>query len=229
MSGHRRDQADPEAEFDPRDRPPDEVDGEDASERESDPAPTPTEGEREADASAEPPAVDGLKQEIESLTGELEELRDRHLRLAAEFDNFRKRTVRERAQQARRAQGDIVRELLESLDDLARVTREAAGTDDAAALLEGVQLVERKLHRTLERHGLTPVESVGRPFDPEVHDALSTVPTTDPEQDGVIAQELAKGYLFEDMLLRPALVEVKKYEGGKGADDAGPDGAGDET
>lgn len=167
--------------------------------------------------------VDDLTGEVEALTSELEELRDRHLRLAAEFDNFRKRTVRERSQQADRARAELVKELLESLDDLSRVSQEGAATEDSTALLQGIELVERKLRRTLERNGLRAIEAVGEPFDPELHEALTTLPTDDPDEDGVVAQELAKGYLFNDLLLRPALVEVKKYS------DAGSGAGGDEA
>ena len=151
------------------------------------------------------------EQAIEALTDQLEELEDRHLRLVAEFDNFRKRTLRERAQQAERAQAELVGRLLESLDDLSRVSELGSTEHDAAAILEGVQLVEAKLKRALEGFGLKQIAAVGRPFDPEVHEALIAVPTDDPEQDDIVSQEVAKGYLLKDALLRPALVEVKKY------------------
>lgn len=153
---------------------------------------------------------------IESLSAELAELEDRHLRLVAEFDNFRKRTVRERTQYAQRAQADLAKQLLESLDDLDRVSEMSSAEHDAATILEGVRLVERKLLRALEQAGLKPIEAVGRPFDPEIHEALVTATTDDPEEDEIVSQEMARGYLFDDMLLRPSLVEVKKYAGGEG-------------
>jgi molecular chaperone GrpE len=155
---------------------------------------------------------------IGSLTDELKELEDRHLRLVAEFDNFRKRTIRERAQQTERAQAELVKLLLESLDDLARVSHMSSGEHKAAAILEGVQLVESKLLRALEAAGLTAIEAVGQPFDPQLHDALVTVSTDEPDQDDVVSQEIARGYLFKDALLRPSLVEVKKYRPAAGAD-----------
>ncbi len=156
---------------------------------------------------------------IEALRSQLDELEDRHLRVVAEFDNFRKRTVRERAQQAERAQAELVKGLLESLDDLARVSEHGSVEHDAAALLEGVQLVEAKLLRALEQAGLRPLDAVGKPFDPEVHEALLAVPTSSPEQDHTVSQEFTKGYQFKDILLRPSLVEVKQYR--PGAADAG--------
>jgi molecular chaperone GrpE len=170
--------------------------------------------------------ADLLREEVAALTRELEDLRDRHLRLAAEFDNFRKRTSRERAQETDRAQAELVKDLLESLDDLSRVSQQDARAESAEAILQGVQLVERKLRQTLERSGLRPIDAVGQPFDPELHEALTTVVTTDPEEDGLVAQELGKGYLFRDALLRPALVEVKKYRPEAGD---GPDGVDEES
>ncbi|MEE9132146.1 MAG: nucleotide exchange factor GrpE [Gemmatimonadota bacterium] len=148
---------------------------------------------------------------IEALSTELEELEDRRLRLVAEFDNFRKRTSRERAQQEVRAQAELVKPLLESLDDLSRVCELGSNDHDAAAILEGVRLVEVKLRRALEQFGLKEIEAVGQPFDPEFHEAMVTVSTDQPEENELVSQELAKGYLFKDSLLRPALVEVKMY------------------
>ncbi len=157
---------------------------------------------------AEPAAEDGT----EILKEELAALEDRHLRLAAEFDNFRKRTLRERAEQTERAQAELVKSLLESLDDLARVSELGSTDHDAAAILEGVRLVELKLRRALESFGLKPIEAVGQAFNPEVHEALITVPTEAPEEDEIVSQEVGKGYLFKDTLLRPSLVQVKKYD-----------------
>jgi molecular chaperone GrpE len=149
---------------------------------------------------------------IETLSTALEELEDRHLRLVAEYDNFRKRTVRERIQQTERAQADLVRSLLESLDDLARVSEHGSADHDATAILEGIELVETKLLRALEQAGLKHIEAVGETFNPEVHDALVAVSTDRPEEDDVIAHEIGKGYLFKGILLRPSLVQVMKYQ-----------------
>ncbi|UCC82493.1 MAG: nucleotide exchange factor GrpE [Gemmatimonadota bacterium] len=148
---------------------------------------------------------------IATLSSELEALEDRHLRLVAEFDNFRKRTVKERSEQAQRAQGDLARQLLESLDDLARVSELGSSDHDAAAILEGVQLVEKKLQRALEQLGLKRIEAVGQRFDPELHEAMVTVATEDPEEDETVSQEFAKGYTFGNTLLRPSRVAVKMY------------------
>jgi molecular chaperone GrpE len=159
---------------------------------------------------------------IEALTSELTELEDRHLRVVAEFDNFRKRTARERSQQEMRAQAGLVKQLLESLDDLSRVSELGSHDHDAAAILEGVQLVEAKLKRALEQLGLTPIEAVGQRFNPELHEAMVTVNTDQPDEDEIVSQELAKGYLFRDDLLRPSLVAVKMYR--PGSDSAASEG-----
>lgn len=158
---------------------------------------------------------------VEKLKDEIAALEDRHLRLAAEFDNFRKRTLRERALHTERAQAELVKSLLESLDDLRRVSELGSTDHDAAAILEGVQLVELKLRRALEGFGLRPIEAVGQAFNPEVHDALITVPTEMPEEDEIVSEELSKGYLFKETLLRPSLVQVKKYDPEKAGGEQG--------
>jgi molecular chaperone GrpE len=148
--------------------------------------------------------------EVGELRAELEALNDRHLRLAAEFDNYRKRNERERQTLAVRLQSDLVASLLDVLDDLRRVEGETSATSEA--LLEGVRLVEKKFGSILESAGLEPIETEGKPFDPAVMEALMTVPTEDPAQDGVVADVLQPGYLFRDVLLRPARVRVLQYQ-----------------
>jgi molecular chaperone GrpE len=148
---------------------------------------------------------------IKSLTTALQELEDRHLRLAAEYDNFRKRTVKERTQQEARAQADLVKKLLEPLDDLSRVSDLGSNDHDAAAILEGIRLVEAKLRRVLEQMGLRPIDAIGEPFNPEMHEAMITVATDHPDENEIVSQELTKGYLYRETLLRPALVEVKMF------------------
>ncbi|MFW5947025.1 MAG: nucleotide exchange factor GrpE [Gemmatimonadota bacterium] len=176
------------------------------------PAAGPGSGEAVVETGAEPDDAAGAEDstEVEELREELDSLNDRHLRLAAEFDNYRKRNRRDRETLATRLQADLVGSLLDVLDDLQRV---AEGSDDvnAAAVLEGVQLVEKKFMTVLEAAGLTPVEAEGR-FDPEVMEALGTVPTDDPDQDGEVADVFQRGYRLQDMLLRPARVRVYQYE-----------------
>jgi molecular chaperone GrpE len=151
--------------------------------------------------------------EIEAIERELEAFRDRHLRLAAEYDNYRKRTERERTESWTRAQAQLVERLLDGLDDLQRVAQIDPEQTAAAALVEGVQLVERKLYRALEGAGMERIEADGQPFDPELHEALVSTPTEEPEQDETVAEVFQPGYRFKGVLLRPARVRVHKYEG----------------
>jgi molecular chaperone GrpE len=148
---------------------------------------------------------------LQELTAELDALRDRYLRTAAEYENFRRRTDRERAEGGVRAQAQVVEKLLDPLDDLQRVAHFAADTTTVEALLEGVQMVERKLVRMLEAAGLEVIDARGQPFDPALHEALMTAPAQSREEDETVGEVLQKGYQFKGILLRPARVQVKKY------------------
>ncbi len=139
--------------------------------------------------------------------------RERYLRLAAEFDNYKKRVERERSEAWNRAQAQLAEKLLDVLDDLQRVAHFAPETATAQALLEGAQMVERKLQRALESAGLEEVEAAGLAFDPSAHEALMAVPADSQEEDNTVADVFQKGYRFKGTLLRPARVRVKKYEG----------------
>ena len=130
---------------------------------------------------------------------------DSYLRLAADFDNYRKRVAREHAELTTRANERLVNELLPVLDDLERAL-EAAGAHEEAKLEEGVQLVHRSLAALLERHGLKEIETEGV-FDPHVHEALLAQPGEGAEE-GSVLQVLQKGYRLGDRVLRPARVIV---------------------
>jgi len=130
---------------------------------------------------------------------------DAYLRLAADFDNYRKRVAREHAELTTRANERLVNELLPVLDDLERAL-EAAAEHEEAKLEEGVKLVHRSLAALLERHGLTEIDTEGA-FDPHVHEALLAQPAEDAEE-GSVLQVLQKGYRLGDKVLRPARVIV---------------------
>ncbi len=144
---------------------------------------------------------------------ELSSLRDRHLRLAAEFDNYRKRVERERSETALRAQAQLLERLLEPLDDLQRIADFDPATTPSQALHEGAEMVERKFLRAMESAGMEVVEADGMGFDPAIHEALTTVPTAAAEEDDTVAQVFQKGYRFKGQLLRPARVVVRKFNG----------------
>lgn len=148
-----------------------------------------------------------------ALEQQLAEQQDRYLRLAAEYDNYRKRTARERSEQTSRAQADLVRQLLDALDDLARFAHVDPATADAATVAQGVELVERKFLKTLTAAGLEIIDPVNQTFDPQVHEAVATEPALSPEDDHVVARVFQVGYRFNGQLLRPARVVVKQWNG----------------
>jgi molecular chaperone GrpE len=157
-----------------------------------------------------PMAADG---DVERITRELSAERDKHLRLAAEFDNFRKRTIRERQEAGSRAQADLVQGLLEALDDIMRFADLDPATVDSQTVVQGVNMVERKVMKTLSGHGLEVVDPAGRPFDPAFHEAVATEPAASAEEDHHVARVYQPGYLFRGQLLRPARVVVKQWLG----------------
>lgn len=156
----------------------------------------------------------GLENEADGTDGgELGLMKDRYLRLAAEYENYRKRTEREKVEARDRAQGQIVGKLLEPLDDLQRVAQFSAESTSIEALLEGVRMVERKLLHALEAAGLEVLEARGQLFDPELHDALMTSAAGSPEEDDTVGEVFQPGYRFRGLLIRPARVQVRKHGG----------------
>jgi molecular chaperone GrpE len=149
---------------------------------------------------------------IRRLESQLEESRDRQLRLAAEFDNYRKRVARERVEQGDRAQASLVTRLLDVLDDVDRLTAEGAAAS-ADSLREAVTLVDRKLWKELEAAGLESIDPAGHPFDPSLHEAVSTLPPPKPELDHTVSATFQTGYRFKGQLLRPARVQVYSAPG----------------
>ena len=143
----------------------------------------------------------------------VDEQRDKHLRLAAEYDNFRKRAVRERQEAGWRAQADMIRGMIETLDDLTRFAHVDPTTVDATTVVQGVDMVERKLMKSLAGHGLEVVDPVDHPFDPKVHEAVSTEPALSREDDHLVSKVYQRGYVFNGQLLRPARVVVKQWNG----------------
>lgn len=144
--------------------------------------------------------------------GQLAEQKDKLLRLAAEYDNFRKRTVRERQEAESKGMSVLVRGILEALDDLGRFAHVDPSTTDALTLQQGVEMVEKKLLKSLAGHGLEIVNPVDQPFDPAVQEAVTTAPAATPEEDHLVAQVFQVGYVFNGQLLRPARVVVKQWK-----------------
>jgi molecular chaperone GrpE len=141
------------------------------------------------------------------LEGDLAELKDRHLRLAAEFDNYRKRSSRERAELSDRAQANFVAQLLDVLDDLDRLVASDPATP-LSSLREGLSAVDRKLWKELEDAGVERIDPVGTPFDPALHEAVATIPAPDPSSQQLVSATFQPGYRFKGTLVRPARVQV---------------------
>ena len=141
------------------------------------------------------------------LESEVAELKDRHLRLAAEFDNYRKRITKERADLTDRAQASFVAKLLDVLDDMDRLVASSPDTP-LPTLREGLSAVDRKLWKDLEEAGVERIDPVGSAFDPSQHEAVSTVPAPDRSLDHTVSATFQPGYRFKGVLVRPARVQV---------------------
>jgi molecular chaperone GrpE len=155
-------------------------------------------------------APDETQTADEALRQERDELHDRLLRTAAEFDNFRKRTERERRDQAELAAADLIRDLLPLLDDMARalsVPLEAGAPPQVKTYRDGIELIQRQFLEVLRRHGVEVLDVVGQDFDPEWHEAIAREPL-DGRREGEITGELRRGYRIGQRLLRPAMVRV---------------------
>jgi len=139
--------------------------------------------------------------------------RDRYLRLAAEYDNYRKRSAKERQDAGSRAQADLVRQMVEALDDVARFAHIDPATTDSTTIVQGVDMVEKKLLKALGNAGLEVINPVGETFDPALHEAVATEPTSAREDDHVVSRVYQPGYIFKSQLLRPARVVVKQWNG----------------
>ena len=143
----------------------------------------------------------------EILKEELSQANDKYLRLFAEFDNFRRRTAKER-EEARKSEGkDVMVSLLPVLDDFERALRSMENTTDVAAVKEGVALIQNKLKNVLSQKGLKEMQSVGTSFDPELHEAITNVPAPD-DMKGKVIDEMEKGYYLNDKVARFAKVIV---------------------
>ena len=134
---------------------------------------------------------------------------DRLLRKQAEFDNYRKRTERERIQLSEAAAADLVTDLLPVVDDMERALKADVGGEATEAIRRGVELIHKQLLETLRKRGVKPIESLGADFDPHFHQAVAHEPA-DGRREGEVIEEFSRGYMLGDRLLRPAMVKVAK-------------------
>jgi molecular chaperone GrpE len=149
------------------------------------------------------------------LAGELSALNDRHLRLAAEFSNYKRRAENELTEAWGRAQADLLKRFLDVLDDLQRVSAldPSNGSVSVQSVIDGIDLVEKKFLRALEETKVETVDpAAGEPFDPGSMEAVMRVVSDAPEHDDTVDQTFQKGYRFRNQLVRPARVSVRKHE-----------------
>ena len=143
------------------------------------------------------------------LTRQRDDYYDRLLRKTAEFDNYRRRTDRERQQLAESAAADLIKELLPLVDDLERALKAEAGSDATDSVRRGVELILKQLLDTLRKRGVAPIDAIGQDFDPHFHNAV-TYEHAEGRRDGEVIEEFARGYMLGDRLLRPAMVKVAR-------------------
>lgn len=148
--------------------------------------------------------------EQEKLSTELAELKDKYLRLVAEFDNFRRRTAKERIELIQTAGKDVIVDLLDVADDADRAQKQLETTEDIQQIREGVTLVFNKLRNVLQSKGLKPMETIGKDFDPDLHEAITEVPAPSEKLKGKVVDEVIKGYYLKDKIIRHAKVVVGK-------------------
>lgn len=148
--------------------------------------------------------------QTEILKNQVEELKDKYLRLVADFDNFRKRNAKERLEIIQTASKDVIISLLPILDDNERAEKQLQANADNDAVKEGISLVFNKLRTVLQSKGLRPMESVGADFNPEFHEAITEIPAPVAELKGKVLDEVEKGYYLNDKIIRFAKVVVGK-------------------
>ncbi|HLZ22010.1 MAG TPA: nucleotide exchange factor GrpE [Ktedonobacterales bacterium] len=165
------------------------------------------------DAGGPASASDGeLTAQLQAAREEAAQYKDKYLRELADKDNFRKRQERMANDRAQRAQRELLEKVLEVMDNLDRAIH-FQDTTDRDGLQQGLRMVQWQLNELLKNEGLTPVPTVGEPFDPRVHEAVESVPSEE-QPEGMVVEEVRKGYLMGDNTLRPARVKVS---GGSGS------------
>jgi molecular chaperone GrpE len=151
-----------------------------------------------------------LKEQLDELTAKNEELKDKYLRLFADFDNYKKRTAKEKMELFDTAGKDVINAILPTIDDFERANKALENSDDVAALKEGMQLVYHKLLKTLESKGVKAMESNGNEFNADLHEAITEIPAPSEEMKGKVIDTVEKGYYINDKILRYAKVVVGK-------------------
>ncbi len=149
-------------------------------------------------------------EEVEKLEAEIAELKDKHLRMVAEFDNFRRRNAKERLELTQTAGKDIISSLLVVLDDVDRATKQLETTTDITILKEGISLVFNKFRNIMQQKGLKAMDAVNKEFDADLHEAITEIPAPNPKMVGKVIDVVEAGYYLNDKLIRHAKVVVGK-------------------
>ena len=147
--------------------------------------------------------------EVEKLKSEVGELKDKYLRQAAEFENFKRRTAKERIEMIQTAGKEVITSLLDVLDDCDRAEKQLQSSTDTQ-LKEGIQLVFNKIKTTLQGKGVKPMQTIGTDFNPDQHEAITEIPAPTPAMKGKVVDEIQKGYYMNDKIIRFAKVVVGK-------------------
>ena len=161
-----------------------------------------------------PEAITRLENELGDARTQLAQTTDKYLRLAAEFENYKKRSLRESTESRARAQAELIEKQVDALDDLARFAHVDPAQTDAKTMHDGIDMVERKFWKALDALGVVRIDQTGVPFDPKVHEAVTMQPATAAAQDHTVGAVLQPGYKMGNNLIRPARVIVLTWQGG---------------
>jgi len=146
--------------------------------------------------------------EAQMLKAKVDELNDKYLRLYSEFDNYRKRTHKERLEQSRTASAEVITDLLPVMDDFERAIKSATETQDCDAMKEGVNLIFNKFRSIMEKKGVKAIEAIGQDFNTDFHEAITYIPAPSEELKNKIVDEVEKGYLLGDKVIRYSKVVI---------------------
>lgn len=153
--------------------------------------------------------TDDLRALVSDLESQLEEMNNRLLRAQADLENFRRRTRKEKEEQAKYASLPVIKALLPALDNLDRALSASHASDSSEGLVQGVEMVNRQIMDILKQEGLKPIQAVGEPFDPQYHEAVMQV-EHEKYEPGIVVEELQKGYRLKDRVIRPSMVKVSQ-------------------
>ena len=148
--------------------------------------------------------------ELEKLRAELDDQKDKFLRKLAEFENYKRRNAREKVELIQTAGKEVIADMLDVLDDCDRAQKQMESSEDVEEIKQGVMLVFNKLRNSLAAKGLKPMETIGKEFDPDLHDAITEIPAPTEEMKGKIVDEIMKGYYLNDKIIRHAKVVIGK-------------------